>query len=63
VLAAIPTIVCYAAGWCLVSWLYLLLRRSANNQEIEDVWEQPRPSPSPLPTLRSATESEDPEVP
>lgn len=51
IISHIPTVVAFTAGWCLVSWLYLLLRRSANHQEIEDVWEPARPAASPLPSL------------
>lgn len=51
VVSYIPTVVQLTVFWCLLAWFYLLLRRSANNQEIEDVWEQPRPPATPLPEL------------
>lgn len=50
-LASLPTIVVLTLFWSLAAGIYLLLRRSANHQEIEDVWESPRPQPEPLPEL------------
>lgn len=44
-------VVALTAFWCVVSWCYLLLRRSANNQELEDVWEPVRGPTEPLPKL------------
>ncbi|WP_164102023.1 hypothetical protein [Candidatus Laterigemmans baculatus] len=52
VVASLPTIVVLSLFWSLSAGLYLLLRRSANHQEIEDVWETPRPKPEPLPELK-----------
>lgn len=51
VVASLPTIIVLTLFWAFVAGLYLLLRRSANHQEIEDVWETPRPKPEPLPEL------------
>lgn len=51
VVASLPTIVVLTLFWSLTAGLYLLLRRSANHQEVEDVWETPRPKPEPLPEL------------
>lgn len=51
VLASLPTIVSLTLFWSLSAGVYLLLRRSANHQEIEDLWEPPRPEPEPLPEL------------
>lgn len=51
VLASLPMIVVLTLFWSLAAGIYLLLRRSANHQEIEDVWESPRPQPEPLPEL------------
>lgn len=51
ILASLPTIVALTLFWSLSAGVYLLLRRSANHQEIEDVWESPRPQPEPLPEL------------
>lgn len=51
VISYVPTVVQLTIFWSLLAWLYLLLRRSANNQEIEDVWEQTLAAAAPLPEL------------
>lgn len=45
------TVAILVQAWCLLGWLYLLLRRSANYQELEDVWEVPPANPTDLPSL------------
>ncbi len=45
------TVAILIQAWCLQGWLYLLLRRSANYQELEDVWEVPIANPTVLPPL------------
>jgi hypothetical protein len=63
VLLLLPKIAVVTVGWSLVSWLYLLLRRSANSQEIEDLWEAPRPAAEPLPELNLESAEEQPQGP
>ena len=48
----LPIVTCVALSWGLVGGVYLLLRRDAGGQEVEDLW-QPRPPqrPQPLPPL------------
>ena len=46
-----PKIIALVAFWSLIAWVYLMLRRSANGQEIEDVWEPKNEKPGQLPTL------------
>ncbi len=63
VLLLLPKIAVVTVGWSLVSWLYLLLRRSANSQEIEDLWEAPRPAAEPLPEFNLESTGEQPQAP
>lgn len=51
VIDSFPKVIALVAFWSLVSWVYLMLRRSANGQEIEDVWEPKSEKPEQLPTL------------
>lgn len=50
-LEQIPSVLVLTCFWSLIAWLYLLLRRSANHQEIEDLWEPPAPPAQALPRL------------
>ena len=52
-LLAVPRVAGLLVLFSLTSWLYLLLRRSTNHQEVEDVWEPPRPPSQPLPKLET----------
>lgn len=47
-----PAVALLSQCWCLLGWIYLLMRRSANYQEIEDVWEPTRSAAEPLPELK-----------
>ncbi|QDT09043.1 hypothetical protein [Planctomycetes bacterium K23_9] len=50
-LACFPTVVTLTLFWALVGGVYLMMRREAGGQEIEDIWVAPLPTPLPLPKL------------
>lgn len=58
-LSFVPLVVALSVFWSLVAWLYLLLRKSTNYQEVEDLWEQPRPATTQLPTLEVSRDEGD----
>lgn len=51
VLQTIPIAFAFNLFWAFSTGIYLLLRRDANHQEIEDVWEPERPQAKPLPEV------------
>ncbi|NND95969.1 MAG: hypothetical protein HKN47_01415 [Pirellulaceae bacterium] len=53
VLQLLPTIVALTLFWSLVGGVYLLLRRDAGGQEVEDIWQPPPQTVEPLPKLPS----------
>lgn len=47
----IPLAIAFNLMWSINGVAYLLLRRDANHQDMEEVWEPPRPPAKPLPEL------------
>lgn len=47
----VPTAIAFNLFWAFSAGIYLLLRRDANHQDIEEVWEPPQPPAKPLPDL------------
>ncbi|WP_417736857.1 hypothetical protein [Rosistilla oblonga] len=47
----VPTAIAFNLFWAFSVGIYLLLRRDANHQDIEEVWEPPQPPAKPLPDL------------
>lgn len=50
-LASLPEVFAVVLFWTLVGGIYLLLRRDANSQEVEDLWEPPAAPPQRIPPL------------
>ncbi|MEZ6087637.1 MAG: hypothetical protein R3C05_06350 [Pirellulaceae bacterium] len=47
----IPVALAFNLFWAFAAGIYLLLRRDANHQDVEDVWEPALPAGDPLPEL------------
>lgn len=48
---ALPQLMAFALTWSLIAACYLLLRRDAGGQEVEDLWQTPIDTPARLPKL------------
>ncbi len=48
----IPIVAMLTVSWALIGGVYLLIRRDAGGQEIEDLWQPVMPPPPPLPELK-----------
>ncbi|TWU08218.1 hypothetical protein [Stieleria varia] len=59
ILIFFPMVVLIALGWSIVGGVYLLLRRDAGSQDIEDIWFPPAKKRTPLPRLPETAASDD----
>ena len=60
ILQALPQVVGIAMFWGLIGGSYLLLRKDAGGQEVEDIWRPPSPSLVPLPELKTQSSPSSP---
>ncbi len=52
-LAWFPLVIAITLGWSLVGGIYLIMRWDTNGQEVEDIWQPPLRTDTPLPKLPS----------
>jgi hypothetical protein len=51
-LMRVPIVVGITVGWAMLGGVYLLLRQSAGGQEVEDVWDGPKPKSLKIPSVK-----------